>query len=245
MSRTMKRKTESPSLACLREEVYRANLALVERGLVMATFGNVSGIDREQGIVIIKPSGVPYGELSPDNLAAVDLEGRVVAGDLIPSSDTPTHLGLYRGFPGIGAVVHTHSRCATAWAQAWRSLPCLGTTHADTFRGEVPCTGIIGDEQISGDYEAETALQILDTFQGYDYREVPGVLVAGHGPFTWGRTPEAAVYHSQILEYISEMVIMTLTINPEAAPLKQSLQDKHFLRKHGGQAYYGQTRKQG
>jgi L-ribulose-5-phosphate 4-epimerase len=240
----MKPKQESPKLAQLRAEVYRANMALVEHGLVTATFGNVSGIDRELGIVVIKPSGVAYPELSPQNMVAVDLTGRSVTGELNPSSDTATHLGLYRGFPDIGAVVHTHSRCATAWAQARRPLPCLGTTHADTFRGEIPCTVLIRDEQIAGDYEAETAAQILETFTHYDYRQVPGVLVAAHGPFTWGKTPEEAVYHSRILEYITEMVILTLSINPEVGALKQSLQDKHYLRKHGGRAYYGQTRKE-
>jgi L-ribulose-5-phosphate 4-epimerase len=239
----VKRKTESSELARLREEVYRANMALPERGLVTATFGNVSGIDRDRGIVIIKPSGVAYDQLSPDNLVAVNLEGRVVSGELNPSSDTPTHLGLYRGFPAIGAVVHTHSRCATAWAQARRPLPCLGTTHADTFHGEVPCTELIRDEQIAGDYEAETAALILETFAARDYRVIPGVLVAAHGPFTWGKTPEEAVYHSQILEYITELVILTLSINPDADALKQSLLDRHYLRKHGGRAYYGQNRK--
>jgi L-ribulose-5-phosphate 4-epimerase len=240
----VKRKAESPELSHLREEVYRANMALLERGLVMATFGNVSGIDRDLGIMIIKPSGVAYGDLSPENMVAVDLEGRVVAGELNPSSDTRTHLGLYRGFPAIGGVAHTHSRCATAWAQARRPLPCLGTTHADTFYGEVPCTELIRDDQITGDYEAETAVQILETFGRCDYRAVPGVLVAAHGPFTWGKTPEKAVYHSQILEFITEMVILTHSINPGVDALKQSLLDKHYLRKHGGRAYYGQTKEQ-
>ncbi len=179
------------ALASLRERVYRANLRLQELGLVTATFGNASGIDRDSGTVFIKPSGVGYESLSPQNMVPVSLEGRVLESGLNPSSDTKTHLRLYRAFPEIGGVVHTHSRFATAWAQARRPLPCFGTTHADVFYGEVPCTAVMRDEQIRRDYEEETAVQILETFARLDYRSLPGVLVACHGPFTWGSDPGA------------------------------------------------------
>jgi L-ribulose-5-phosphate 4-epimerase len=228
------------SLSSLRERVYRANLRLQELGLVTATFGNASGIDRESGTVLIKPSGVDYVSLSPQNMVPVSLEGRVLEGGLNPSSDTKTHLRLYRAFPEIGGVVHTHSRYATAWAQACRPLPCFGTTHADVFYGEVPCTVVMRDEQIRRDYEEETAVQILETFARLDYRSVPGVLVACHGPFTWGSTPELAVYHSQMLEEAARTGLYALSLNPRLRGLKRSLLDKHYLRKHGKDAYYGQ-----
>ncbi len=231
------------AIKTLQKEVYRANLELKESGLVLATFGNVSGIDRAGGIVAIKPSGVPYEELSPDKMVLVDLEYNVVEGELNPSSDTRTHVMLYKAFHEIGGVVHTHSKYATAWAQGMKPLPCFGTTHADIFYGQVPCTSIMRDEQIDRDYEEETAVQILETFEGFDYRQIPGVLVAGHGPFTWGQTPAKAVYHSLMLEYIAEMNIMSLTINPGLREIKQKLLDKHFLRKHGENAYYGQPGK--
>ena len=224
----------------IQEEVYRANLELKESGLVLATFGNVSGIDRASGIVAIKPSGLPYEELSPDKMVLVDLEYNVVEGELNPSSDTKTHVMLYKAFDEIGGIVHTHSKHATAWAQAMKPLPCFGTTHADIFYGQVPCTSIMRDDQIHRDYEEETAVQILETFERFDYRQIPGVLVAGHGPFAWGQTPAKAVYHSLMLEYIAEMNIISLSLDPSLREIKQTLLDKHFLRKHGENAYYGQ-----
>ncbi len=228
----------------LQERVYRANMALRDHGLVTATFGNVSGIDRGSGIVAIKPSGVPYDQLSPEKMVLVDLEYKVLEGDLNPSSDTKTHVMLYRAFDGIGGIVHTHSAYATAWAQAMKPLPCFGTTHADIFYGEVPCTAVMRDEQIARDYEEETAVQILETFEHYDYRQIPGVLVAGHGPFSWGDSPSKAVYHSLMLETAAKMGILSLCIDPGLRAIKQSLLDKHFLRKHGENAYYGQSDKE-
>lgn len=226
----------------LRGAVYQANREIQDRGLVFASFGNVSGIDREQGIVAIKPSGVPYEELEPGNMVLVDLKGTVVEGDLNPSSDTKTHVALYHAFPEIGGVAHTHALCSTAWAQAGRSLPCLGTTHADYFRGEVPCTRLITDTQIEQDYEAETAVQIIETFSERDYMAVPAVLVSAHGPFTWGENPKDAVFHSWVLEYVAEMGLMSLAVAGKRGldGIKQSLLDKHYLRKHGTAAYYGQ-----
>ncbi len=224
----------------LRTAVWKANLQLVEQGLVVATFGNVSGIDRELGLIAIKPSGVDYAQLSPANMVVLDLDGRKVEGDLNPSSDTRTHVRLYRAFPEIGGVVHTHSRHATAWAQARRPLPCFGTTHADYFHGAVPCTEVITDEQIGRDYEEETAVQIIDAFRRIDYRGTPGVLVASHGPFTWGKDAAEAVYHAYILEYVAEMAALAVGINPRLKGVRQSLLDKHYLRKHGADAYYGQ-----
>ena len=228
----------------LREQVYRANISLIDHGLVTATFGNVSGIDRTSEIVVIKPSGVPYDQLSPDTMVAVDLEYRVLEGDLNPSSDTKTHVMLYRAFKGIGGVAHTHSTYATAWAQAMRPLPCYGTTHADIFYGEVPCTAVMRDDQIDRDYEEETAVQILETFEHYDYQQVPGVLVACHGPFTWGDSPSKAVYNSLMLETVAQMGILAQSIDPKLAAIKQSLMEKHYLRKHGQNAYYGQIDKE-
>ena len=228
------------SLSSLRERIYRANIRLQELGLVTATFGNASGIDRASGTVFIKPSGVGYESLSPQNMVPVSLEGRVLEGGLNPSSDTKTHLRLYRAFPEIGGVVHTHSRFATAWAQARRPLPCFGTTHADVFYGEVPCTAVMRDEQIRRDYEEETAVQILETFTRLDYRSLPGVLVACHGPFTWGVSPELAVYHSQMLEEVARTGLYSLSIRTSLRGIKRSLLDKHYQRKHGKDAYYGQ-----
>ena len=226
----------------LREQVCRANLDLVAKGLVIETFGNVSGIDRELGVIAIKPSGVEYDDLVPASIVLVDLAGKRVAGTLNPSSDTRTHVALYQAFATIGGVVHTHSRYATAWAQARRPLPCLGTTHADYFRGTVPCTAVITDAEISRDYEEETAVQVIDAFRRLDYRQVPAVLVASHGPFTWGRDAAEAVYHAVMLEYAAELAAVALSVNPRVGSAKRTLVDKHFLRKHGDSAYYGQGR---
>ena len=224
----------------LRERVCRANLELQEKQLVVYTFGNVSGIDRDKGIVAIKPSGVPYAELTPEMMVLVDLENNIVAGEMNPSSDTRTHIALYRGFPEIGGVAHTHSPYAVAWAQAQKTIPCLGTTHADYCPGEIPCTAVMPDTGIKGDYERETGNQIIRTFKNYSSRHTPMVLAASHGPFTWGDTPEQAVYHSVILEYLAMTARNTLQINPVIPPLRQTLIDRHFRRKHGENAYYGQ-----
>jgi L-ribulose-5-phosphate 4-epimerase len=233
-------KTDARRTRALRERVCRANLDLVAKGLVIETFGNASGIDRELGVVAIKPSGVSYDDLEPMAIVLVDLAGKRVAGDLNPSSDTPTHVRLYRELPDIGGVVHTHSRYATAWAQARRPLPCLGTTHADYFRGTVPCTALITGAQIAGEYEEETAVQIVEAFRKLDYRTVPAVLVASHGPFTWGKDAAEAVYHAVMLEYAAELASIAVGINPRVGTAKRALLDRHFLRKHGGSAYYGQ-----
>jgi L-ribulose-5-phosphate 4-epimerase len=229
----------------LQEEVLAANLELVEHGLVVATFGNVSGIDREIGLIAIKPSGVDYAKLAAKDMVILDLEGRKVEGSLNPSSDTRTHVRLYREFPQIGGVVHTHSRNATSWAQARRPLPCFGTTHADYFHGEVPCTEVITDAQIALDYEEQTAVQIIDAFRKIDYRGMPAVLVASHGPFTWGKDAAEAVYHAFILEYVAEMAARALQLTPRLRGVKQTLLDKHFMRKHGKDAYYGQGGRHG
>jgi len=224
----------------LRERVYRANRELNARGLVVYTFGNASGIDRKSGMVAIKPSGVDYGNLAPDNMVLMDLDGTVVEGTYNPSSDTKTHLVLYRAFDDIGGVVHTHSRYATAWAQARKDLPAYGTTHADYFYGDVPCTDVISNERIRRDYEEETGNLILDTFRNRDHRSMKAVLVACHGPFVWGKDPEEAVYLSVMLEECARMGYMTSGLNPEIGPIKRELLEKHYLRKHGKNAYYGQ-----
>ena len=227
--------------AGLKDAVCRANKKLAALGLVTGSFGNVSGADRGLGIMAIKPSGVDYGELTPDTIVVMDLDGKILEGDLRPSSDTKTHLGLYRAFPEIGGVVHTHSTYATSWAQARRPLPCLGTTHADYFRGPVPCTAVIPDASIARDYEAETAVQIVETFRGADYRDMPAVLVACHGPFAWGAGPAEAVHNAHMLEFAAEMALYSLEINPRVGGgIKRTLLDKHYLRKHGPTAYYGQ-----
>ncbi len=238
----MKSAGRQQRIRSLREAVHRANIELVEQGLVVSTFGNASGIDRELGLIAIKPSGVEYDRLSPSTMVLLDLDGKRIEGKLNPSSDTKTHVMLYRKFPDIGAVVHTHSLYATAWAQARVPLPCLGTTHADYFHGPVPCTAVITDAQIELDYEEQTAVQIVDAFTRIDYREMPAVLVASHGPFTWGRSPEEAVYHAVILEYVAHMNAISVSVNPRIRGVRQRLLDKHFLRKHGKDAYYGQKR---
>ena len=227
-------------LESLRAEVFEANLEVVRRGLVLYTFGNASGISREQGLVAIKPSGVPYETLRPEHLVITDLEGRIVEGNLKPSSDLPTHLALYRAFPAVGGVVHTHSRYATAWAQARREIPCLGTTHADYFHGPVPVTEAMQPGEIESDYEWNTGQVILRRFAGIDPMVKPGVLVAGHAPFCWGRTPAEAAHNAVVLEEIACLAYHALAINPDASAISDALRDKHFLRKHGPRAYYGQ-----
>lgn len=227
-------------LSSLREEVLQANLELVRRGLAIFTFGNASGISREDGLVVIKPSGVPYETMKPQQLVVTDLDGRVVEGSLRPSSDLATHLVLYRAFPGVGGIVHTHSRYATAWAQAGREIPCLGTTHADYFHGAVPVTPPLDQRQIEDAYEENTGHQIVERFRALDPSHFPGVLVANHGPFCWGKSAGEAAHNAVILEEVAQMAYWTLTINPAAAPVSSAQLDKHFLRKHGPGAYYGQ-----
>ncbi len=224
----------------LKERVWGCNQQLSTLGLVIRSFGNVSGIDREEGLVAIKPSGVTYADLKIDDIVVVDLKNKVVEGRLRPSSDTKTHTLLYRNFPDIGGVVHTHSTYAVAWAQAMKPIPILGTTHADLLAEDVPCTKVMSDLMIKGDYEEETGNQILAAFAKRSYKDVPMVLVACHGPFTWGESPEKALYHSQMLEELAKMAVLTLQINPPAPRLKKSLIEKHFTRKHGPDAYYGQ-----
>ena len=226
----------------LKRQVCEANLELPRRGLVTYTWGNVSGIDRERGLVVIKPSGVDYQDLTPDMLVALDLNGNRIEGSLNPSSDTKTHLELYKAYPALGGVVHTHSTHAVAFAQARRDLPALGTTHADYFYGPVPCTRELTPAEVDEDYERNTGKVIVETFsaRGIDPVHVPGVLCASHGPFTWGKDPAQAVYHAVVLEEVARMALLTLTIDPAAAPAPQHVLDKHFLRKHGPGAYYGQ-----
>ena len=231
------------SFSELREQVWKANLELPRQGLVIHTFGNVSGFDRQQGIVAIKPSGVPYEELTPDSIVLVDLDNTVVDSKYKPSSDTKTHIVLYKHFPSIGGVVHTHSLYATAWAQAYKPIPCLGTTHADYVRGDIPCTRLIDDGRICGDYEEETGNLIVKRFSSLSYMDMPMVLVACHGPFTWGESPEKAVEHCLLLEEIAKMALLTLTIDGKTPRLKQSLIDKHYHRKHGTKSYYGQKKR--
>lgn len=231
-------------LKTLREEVLDANLELVRRGLVVYTFGNASGIDRKEGLVAIKPSGVPYEELRPEHMVMCDLTGKIIEGNLRPSSDLATHLELYRHFPNIGGVAHTHSEYATAWAQSDTSIPCFGTTHADYFHGSVPVTDVLTSDEIAGDYELETGKAICRTFSKLDPDAIPAVLVAGHAPFCWGPTPAEAAHNAVILEYVARMASHTLLINAESRPLARELHDKHFLRKHGRNAYYGQVKAQ-
>jgi L-ribulose-5-phosphate 4-epimerase len=224
----------------LRQEVLEANLELVRRRLVLYTFGNASGISREEGLIVIKPSGVPYDEMQPEHLVVTDLEGNVLEGDLRPSSDLPTHVVLYKAFPKIGAVTHTHSEYATSWAQARKPIPCFGTTHADYFCGSVPVTAVLTNEEIASEYEKNAGTAIVRTFEGLDYTAIPGVLVANHGPFNWGPDPGAAAHNAVILEAVARMAYFTSTLNPQASPIDRGLHDKHHLRKHGKDAYYGQ-----
>jgi len=228
------------SLQALREEVLEANLELVRRGLVVFTFGNASGYDRTSGKVVIKPSGVPYEKLTPESLVVTDLDGKILEGSLRPSSDLATHLALYRAFPGVQGVVHTHSRYATAWAQAGVEIPCLGTTHADYFRGPIPITPSMSVGEIQSGYEWNTGQVIIRRFEGIDPLLTPAVLVAGHAPFCWGVSVTAAAHTAVVVEEIAHMAYLTVTIRADAESLTDALRDKHFLRKHGSSAYYGQ-----
>jgi L-ribulose-5-phosphate 4-epimerase len=225
----------------LKKEVCAANLELVKEGLVIQTWGNVSGIDRAKGLVVIKPSGVPYAEMKPAHMVVVSLEtGKVVEGKLRPSSDTPTHLVLYRAFQAIGGVVHTHSLFATAWAQTGRDVPALGTTHADYFYGPIPTTRLMTKAEIQGEYEAQTGDVIVETFEKRDPMSCPAVLVASHGPFTWGKTAHDAVHNAVVLENVVRLAGETFRVAPNVKPMQRVLLDKHFFRKHGAGAYYGQ-----
>lgn len=226
----------------LKREVCKANLDLVKAGLVVETWGNASGIDRQRGLVVIKPSGVAYDGLTPRHMVVVSLQsGKVVEGRLKPSSDTPTHLVLYRAFPRIGAVIHTHSLYATAWAQARKDLPCFGTTHADYCYGSVPCTRLLTAAEHRSDYEANTGHVIVERFRKLDPLQHPAVLVASHGPFTWGKNVADAVHNAVVIEFLARLASETLRLNPQARPVPAALLDKHFLRKHGPHAYYGQA----
>jgi L-ribulose-5-phosphate 4-epimerase len=224
----------------LKKEVLEANLELPARNLVTYTWGNVSGIDRERGLVVIKPSGVPYEELKAEHMVVVDLDGNKVEGDMRPSSDVMTHLVLYRSFRDIGGVVHTHSNWATIWSQAGKSIPAFGTTHADYFYGNIPCTREMTEEEIKSEYEENTGKVIAETFMGKDPVHTPGVLVSGHGPFTWGKDAAEAVHNAVVLETVAMMAFNSLLLSPGLGPISQALQDKHFYRKHGANAYYGQ-----
>ena len=229
-------------LEYLRQQVYEANMELPRHGLVTYTWGNVSAIDHEKGLIVIKPSGVDYNELAPDNLVIVDMDGNVVEGSLKPSSDTKTHLELYNAFPALGGIVHTHSTYAVAWAQACKDIPAFGTTHADYFYGAVPCTRKLTQEEVDSDYERNTGKVIVETFcdHNIDPIHVPGVLCANHGPFTWGKDAAQAVYHAVVLEEVAKMATKTELINPKVKPAPNCIRDKHFYRKHGENAYYGQ-----
>lgn len=228
----------------LKKEVYEANMLLPKYGLITFTWGNVSGIDREKGLIVIKPSGVEYDEMKPEDMVVVDLEGKVVEGDLRPSSDTPTHIEFYKAFPDIGGVTHTHSTFATSFAQAGKSIPALGTTHGDYIYGAVPCTRKMAPEEIAGEYEKNTGLVIVETFKDLDPNAIPAVLVHSHGPFTWGKDAVDSVHHSVILEECAKMAMYAKIINGGDVPtMQQELIDKHYLRKHGKNAYYGQIKK--
>ena len=227
-------------LEALKQEVLEANLLLPKHGLITFTWGNVSGIDRESGLVVIKPSGVSYDGMTAEDMVVVDLQGNVVEGKWKPSSDTPTHLALYRAFPGLGGIVHTHSRWATSFAQAGMPIPAMGTTQGDYFYGDIPCTRKMTPAEIAGAYELETGNVIIETFQGIDPMTIPAVLVHSHGPFTWGTDAMNAVHNAVVLEEVAFMDYHAMAMNPQAGRMQQELLDKHYLRKHGANAYYGQ-----
>jgi len=226
----------------LKQSVLEANLALPKHNLVTFTWGNVSGINRGENLIVIKPSGVPYDDLKLEDMVVVDFEGNIVEGNLNPSSDTPTHIILYKMFPNIGGVVHTHAPYSTSWAQAGRSIPPLGTTHADYFYGTIPCTRIMTEHEIKGDYELETGNIIVETFKDLNPNEIPSVLVHSHAPFSWGKDPEDALHNAVVLEEVAKMAIQTYQLNSKIPNMDQVLLDKHFLRKHGSTAYYGQEK---
>lgn len=224
----------------LKQEVWAANLDLPRYGLVTFTWGNVSGIDREKGLFVIKPSGVPYEELKPEHMVVMDLNGKKIEGSLNPSSDTPTHLELYKAFPECGGIVHTHSSWATSFAQAVKPIPAFGTTHADYFYGEIPVTRLMTKEEIEGEYEKNTGTVIIETFKDKDPAAVPGVLVANHGPFAWGTDAHNAVHNAVVMDEVAKMAYRAMVLTPDLPPISQTILDKHYLRKHGANAYYGQ-----
>lgn len=223
----------------LKQKVLRANLDLVKHGLVIFTWGNVSGIDRKKGLIVIKPSGVKYDDMTREDMVVLDMEGNIVEGSLKPSSDTPTHLLLYKHFESVGGIVHTHSEWATSWAQAGKPIPPYGTTHADYFYGEIPCTRKLTKEEVQQDYEKNTGLVIVETFKNLDYEAIPGVLVNGHAPFTWGKDPDEAVHNAVVTDEVAKMAFRNEIIG-NRTPIDQYLLDKHYKRKHGKDAYYGQ-----
>lgn len=231
---------ESSLLERLKKEVYDANMELQQKGMVIYTWGNVSGIDQEQQLVVIKPSGVDYGEMKPEDMVVVDLEGRVIEGRYKPSSDTATHLVLYKEYPSIGGVVHTHSTWAVTFAQAGLAIPAFGTTHADYFYGDIPCTRELTQQEIEGAYELNTGKVIVETIGANDPMAIPGILVKNHGPFAWGKTPAGSVYNTVVMDKVAEMAYKTMTLNPRVPRVSQYLLDKHYFRKHGANAYYGQ-----
>ena len=225
----------------LKQRAWECNMELPKRNLVLYTFGNVSAYDKDKGVFAIKPSGIPYEELKPEHMVVVDLDYKTVEGKLRPSSDTKTHAVLYRNFPGIGGVAHTHAPYSVAWAQAKKAVPIFGTTHADHCTHDIPCTPVMNDKEIKGDYEEETGNLICRTFKTLSYIEVEMALVACHGPFTWGKTPEKAVYNAVVAEELAKMALWTIAVDPKTTRLKKTLINKHYQRKHGGNAYYGQT----
>lgn len=230
-------------LEALKKEVFEANIALVKNNLVVLTWGNVSGIDREKGLVVIKPSGVSYENMKEEDMVVVDLEGKIIEGKLRPSSDTITHIELYKKFRSIGGIVHTHSTYATSWAQSKRDIPSYGTTHADTFYGPIPCTRKLTDEEIKTEYERNTGFVIIETLESrnIDSLSVPGIIVESHGPFSWGENPNKAVSNAVVLEEVAKMALITENLNKDITPIDKELQDKHYFRKHGINAYYGQN----
>jgi len=225
----------------LKEIVFHANMDLVKHGLVIFTWGNVSAIDRKNGLVVIKPSGVSYETMKADDMVVIDLNGKIIEGNFSPSSDTPTHLAIYRAFPEIGSIVHTHSTYATAWAQAGKDIPNIGTTHADYFHDSIPCTNDMTEAQVKGEYELETGNVIIQKFRNLNAVHTPGVLVKNHGPFAWGKDANEAVYHAVVLEQVAKMAYISLTVNPDLT-MNPFLIEKHFSRKHGPNAYYGQKK---